>query len=151
MLTLPSGLKVRKIPSMAQLNADQKDLWKDWIAALRSGTYVQGHGELRPTEAEFCSIGVACDLVKNRFGHWLKLDGVFFFQGTGDSSEKDTADFPVSVREEYGFNQKGGYSGVFLVTLEDGLQYSLIHLNDSKNATFPDIARILEVAMNGGH
>lgn len=36
--------------------------WRDWVAALRSGTYKQGTGYLRSKDG-FCCWGVACDLV----------------------------------------------------------------------------------------
>ena len=37
--------------------------WKEkWIAALRSGEYVQGKKVLRNGKDEFCCLGVLCDL-----------------------------------------------------------------------------------------
>jgi hypothetical protein len=34
-----------------------------WVKALRSGTYQQGTGRLRPTETTYCCLGVLCDVV----------------------------------------------------------------------------------------
>lgn len=33
-----------------------------WVAALRSGEYKQGRGDLRRESGEFCCLGVLCDL-----------------------------------------------------------------------------------------
>lgn len=40
-----------------------------WLAALRSGKYEQGQSQLRPTDTEFCCLGVLCDLLNP---HWDK-------------------------------------------------------------------------------
>ena len=44
----------------------QQENVKRWVAALRSGSYVQGRGCLRSADDEFCCLGVANDL----FGEW---------------------------------------------------------------------------------
>lgn len=35
---------------------------KEWVAALRSGEYKQGTGQLRDLENQFCCLGVLCNL-----------------------------------------------------------------------------------------
>lgn len=55
-----------------------------WVAALRSGDYVQARGRLRaPAEDGFahCCLGVLCDLYKDETGklEWHKSDGHSFF------------------------------------------------------------------------
>lgn len=35
---------------------------KEWIAALRSGDYRQGRGQLRSEDNSFCCLGVLCNL-----------------------------------------------------------------------------------------
>lgn len=43
---------------------------EDWLAALRSGKYKQGHGVLRDKDNGFCCLGVYCDLTSEP-GDWL--------------------------------------------------------------------------------
>lgn len=38
------------------------EIKKQWVAALRSGEYKQGTGQLRSKNNEFCCLGVLCDL-----------------------------------------------------------------------------------------
>lgn len=38
------------------------DIAEKWVAALRSGDYMQGAGRLRSVAGEFCCLGVLCDL-----------------------------------------------------------------------------------------
>jgi hypothetical protein len=55
------------------MNTKQKkiDLMKRWIAALRSGEYKQGKGQLIK-DGRYCCLGVLCDVVKDEMG--LKID-----------------------------------------------------------------------------
>ena len=39
-----------------------KVIKQKWIAALRSGEYKQGKGQLHNSKGEFCCLGVLCDL-----------------------------------------------------------------------------------------
>ena len=38
------------------------DLAKKWVAALRSGNYVQGQNRLRNSEGKYCCLGVLCEV-----------------------------------------------------------------------------------------
>lgn len=38
------------------------EIAKLWVAALRSGEYMQGRGKLRNVHNEFCCLGVLCNL-----------------------------------------------------------------------------------------
>lgn len=50
---------------------DRAAFEREWVAALRSGEYVQGKDWLRPTETTWCCLGVACDVaVKHGVGRW---------------------------------------------------------------------------------
>ncbi len=40
----------------------KKSIKKAWVAALRSGEYKQGTGQLRNKRNEFCCLGVLCNL-----------------------------------------------------------------------------------------
>ncbi len=53
-----------------------KELKDRWIAALRSGTYKQGHRCLRNTNNEYCCLGVLCDIVDNT--KWKKKTGPYY-------------------------------------------------------------------------
>lgn len=35
----------------------------EWIAALRSGKYIQGYRRLRTRDSRYCVLGVACDVI----------------------------------------------------------------------------------------
>jgi hypothetical protein len=41
-----------------------KDFKHEWITALRSGIYKQGHGKLKDADGRYCCLGVAC-AIKN--------------------------------------------------------------------------------------
>lgn len=45
----------------------QKERLINWIAALRSGDYKQGQGCLRGEKNQFCCLGVAADLILNKW------------------------------------------------------------------------------------
>lgn len=50
----------------------KSDIKAQWIAALRSGEYEQGHGLLHPTDNTYCCLGVLCDLhAKAGLGMWV--------------------------------------------------------------------------------
>lgn len=46
----------------------REQVYRRWIAALRSGEYCQGNGSLRPGSNEFCCLGVLCDLASKDGG-----------------------------------------------------------------------------------
>lgn len=47
----------------------KKSVKARWVAALRSGEYKQGIGELRSADDRFCCLGVLCDLHGDRWRH----------------------------------------------------------------------------------
>lgn len=51
-----------------------------WLAALRSGEYKQGRGELRNGDS-FCCLGVLCDLHSKDSG--IAWDGAYYLTGIG--------------------------------------------------------------------
>ena len=42
----------------------REELRTAWIAALRSGKYTQGRGELKSANNEYCCLGVLCEIAK---------------------------------------------------------------------------------------
>lgn len=104
---------------------NKKDI-KTWIKALRSGDYKQTIGKLQ-NEFGFCCLGVACDLFipkvdQERINENRFLVGCLPFQQK--HSPKWLNDINTEVHRRSG------------VTLSD--------LNDYRNASFKDIANILE-------
>lgn len=59
------------------MDADLKDRW---LAALRSGTYAQGQGNLRDATG-FCCLGVLCDLVDPDGWRSPDLSGAYYWHG----------------------------------------------------------------------
>lgn len=59
---------------------------KKLVAALRSGKYKQGKEMLRPSEDEYCCLGVACDIKKFR-GNIKKIDKNKYETRIGDIIE----------------------------------------------------------------
>lgn len=56
--------------------------YRKWIAALRSGKYKQGRGELRPEKDKFCCLGVLVDLgdhTKRTSEGWITSQGCVMF------------------------------------------------------------------------
>ena len=102
-----------------------------WVAALRSGKYEQGQGELKTVfssgtvfsseHAEYCCLGVLCD-VKNPDG-WI--DGTFTYNG-----HDYTSSLPHRLRKTVG--------------IDSDVQDVLIDMNDVQGRTFLEIADYLE-------
>lgn len=104
--------------------------WKaKWLAALRSGNYTQGHGQLRTEanepesndtvlcyETRFCCLGVLCEVVKAETG--------ILYNG-------ESGILPDAVRHETRFT----------FTHEMG---ELIQMNDVRGKDFGDIADYIE-------
>ena len=99
-----------------------------WIEALRSDEYSQGRGNLKCAEcgpdeaADFCCLGVLCDLVAPE--KWTeKEDDYFLFEGKADYPPSDVLD---------------------LVGLTLTQAQELATFNDAENYTFNQIADFLE-------
>lgn len=105
------------------------DLKKEWIAALRSGDYLQGHGRLvRPTRSgpeAFCCIGVLCNIAAERgYGGWA---GEVFVD---EESMPNSGILKPSML---------GWAGLLAKQQE-----TLILLNDARGASFDEIADHIE-------
>lgn len=99
-----------------------------WVAALRSGEYKQGRGQLRNTDDEYCCLGVLCDLaVKAGVTEW-----VFSLESTsyGCGAYEATVVPPPEVRE---WDEHSGLS-----------EKGLIFANDEEGMTFDQIADLIE-------
>lgn len=71
---------------------------KKWIAALRSGDYEQGSGQLRPSNIRYCCLGVLADLaVQEGIGEWSSHGDYSFGGGLYDKL------LPRNLEERIGF------------------------------------------------
>lgn len=110
---------------------------RKWVAALRSGNYKQGRGDLRKRPINesgfvFCCLGVLCDI--SGLGEW---DGTCYLVN-GDPYE---GDLPVPVAEWLGLVPVGSDKYGTDVELEDS---TAINLNDNYGYTFEQIADAIE-------
>ena len=102
-----------------------------WLAALRSGEYRQGKGELEGSGGRFCCLGVLCHLAHKQ-GVVERTDGP---EGQGWYDDED-ARLPYSVRDWSGMTSDIGL-------IEEG-KASLVFLNDLDGRTFDQIADVIE-------
>lgn len=116
-----------------------------WVAALRSGKYKQGKGELRTKEDSYCCLGVACDLYQKAHPEtqrWIKEEWV---QGQQWLFEGKSGLLPASVKEWLGLRTDEG-------AFYDGTPYlshkTLTGANDTGD-TFEQIADLIESEPDG--
>lgn len=119
------------------------DIAKQWIDALKSGTYQQGQGKLHATnikgECMYCCLGVLCDLYRQQNPDELDVNVVtrksesfpqhFQMLSIGDDSitvyDNDSLVLPLRVREWAGMSDPlGRFTNASLA------QDSLAELND---------------------
>ncbi len=110
------------------MNAEIK---KQWVEALRSGEYVQADSVLRAGPAEFCCLGVLCDL------HRIATAGPAW--GVADSYFDCTEYMPTVVSKWAGLPPGGD---VALAEPVDGC-FTLAEMNDNGQA-FDEIADVIE-------
>src|SRR5580693_4745905 len=102
---------------------------KDWISALRSGKYKQGHGHLR-YEDKYCCLGVACELATAAgiVGPATAEDGGLFHYGP----ERHTGHLPDEVQAWLGLaSPTGSYRGHWDELSNSWVAESLARLNDT--------------------
>jgi hypothetical protein len=115
--------------------SNKKTIIKKWVAALKSGDYLQGRGKLHykgrkdgKTVDKFCCLGVLCDLaVKAKIipEPTSEYSKTFYYSG-------ERFELPISVQRWAGVSSDGRFDGG-----------DLINLNDSKKKTFEQIADII--------
>ncbi len=105
-----------------------QDIKQRWVAALRSGEYLQGRNALRQDGA-FCCLGVLCDLHAKETGNaWTGLENHYF----GASGA-----LPPEVRD---------WAGLSRGNPEMGKGKSLAGINDS-GVSFSHIADLIEAQL----
>jgi hypothetical protein len=101
---------------------------KDWLKALRSGEFKQGAGNLQTGDA-YCCLGVACVVAERHGLKVLRDDNGISGQYLGSQAEVMRA---IGLRLG-----NGGF--------RDGeVNKYLAAINDDAEATFPEIADIIE-------
>jgi hypothetical protein len=133
------------------------DIAKQWIDALKSGTYQQGQGKLHATDINgacmYCCLGVLCDLYMQQNPDELDVKVVTrksddFLQHTqmlsiGEDSitvyDNDSLVLPLRVREWAGMNDALGR-----FTNASHAQDSLAELNDH-GMSFDRLADVIDV------
>ncbi len=118
---------------------------RTWVAALRSGEYFQGKGDLRyehffdegGSEVRYCCLGVAADLAVKAGVPETFNDGP-----EGDPwtySIWDSADLTPPVQEWLGITE-----GNPILANSSGDARSAVYWNDDAGATFAEIADMVE-------
>lgn len=123
----------------------------DWVCALRSGVYDQGHGQLR-TEDGYCCLGVLADVADNsgaveqaggkvhhlRYGH-LQVDSPV------DGENSATGVIPDGLWDALGF--PGYLPDAYGNGIEREAQSRLWSLNDLAGKSFDQIADFIETEL----
>lgn len=147
------SLKISELPKLP-LTPEQKALWVDWIAALRSGTYTQAERALH-LNSGFCCLGVACELVKDKVqGEWairfdndvLRIGPKYSFKHVNDKGDHKTEGnvLPSTVMDLYGLELAKGFG---VVMAAEGYKF-ITTLND-KFLNFNGIASVLQAVLEG--
>ena len=127
---------------------------RKWVAALRSGEYVQDVGRLR-TQNGFCCLGVACDLYAKKIGkgEWKPYTPTFDKPAFYINVKSYGRGLPTDVADWLGFrisvNDQIQYYGDYMSEGEgDEEDPSLASANDD-GRTFDEIADIIESEPRG--
>lgn len=112
---------------------------QDWVKALESGEYEQGHGYLN-NHGKYCCLGVLCDLAEK--AGVVKTDnsgnkGKVWYEAVSDPYDENTLVLPDAVMEWAGLDSKNPIVQV------DGESKSLADVNDD-GEPFSVIARIID-------
>ena len=100
-----------------------------WLAALRSGDYQQGTGQLKNGD-RYCCLGVACEI--SGLGAWE-------FDNYRCLSDVHSGSLPKEVQRALGLASDVGWVG----------EKSLVSLNDIEKLTFNQIADLIESRPEG--
>lgn len=106
-----------------------------WVAALRSGEYKQGTGQLRDESNNFCCLGVLCNLHAQAHP---RLAAKQLYSGSYMGNEEF---LPLAVQKWAGFKDEAGPE----LRLKGDFQH-LAGMNDS-GASFKVIAGVIEGQM----
>jgi hypothetical protein len=123
---------------MLEMNPQVRDLW---VAALRSGDYKQGRGQLRKND-RYCCLGVLCDLhrIETGLGKWI-VDTY-----KTDKSAAGIRDYlPQTVVQWAGLEERNSSVDSFLRETNPTVNgNALSRLNDD-GSTFAQIADLIAI------
>jgi hypothetical protein len=117
-----------------------------WIAALRSGNYVQGTGALNCND-NFCCLGVLCEVAKLP----KERGATFLYSYRGYENDVDggmIGSVPYDLARHLGMAMDGKFLN--LITMDEQFWYSLTQCNDGSplsgesNLNFSQIAELIE-------
>lgn len=108
----------------------------DWIKALKSGRYKQSTEELQ-SDNGYCCLGVGAVRAGLKGGVILSRDTTTFLSG-------GELDGQPGVRQYLGLRSDTGRPDKFYSFRGDIVDHSLVTLNDKKDASFKEIADVLE-------
>ena len=115
---------------------------QQWLYALRSGEYTQGHNKLR-TDDTFCCLGVACDLFAKANpteGRWSGNEFVTAENGNLCASlPRAVADWLGMKRVDGAPHLQTGYA-----KYGNASGQNLVQDNDARRHTFDEISDIIE-------
>jgi hypothetical protein len=105
----------------------KRSIARKWAAALESGEYKQGKGQLRKGD-KFCALGVLCNL------HAQEHPEIAAKQRFKSSYLGSSDLLPEEVQDWADMCSHDGY--IYYNT-------NLMHMNDVRGKTFPEIAKVI--------
>ncbi len=122
---------------MRIITRTRAQVYKLWLAALRSGEYKRVKGQLRKTDTNsrivgYCCLGVLQDLAAKDGGNKLVL---------GDHNDRDYRTSCGEVDEIQSMPQQ---EILDFMGLDSNTTWDLIEMNDDKNRSFKEIANHIE-------
>lgn len=137
----------------------------EWVAALRSGNYVQGQDYLNKEFAgrkSFCCLGVGCDLLVKQHPdkwRWSKQQdltpGEYVYAIVAPNGAERSGGLPVEASDWLGMtntddsNDAENDYGVLPFKDRDGQPVDLVILNDQCKLNFLQIADVINYAWGG--
>lgn len=117
------------------MNTDVKVKWK---AALTSGEYEKGVGNLRTSTNKFCCLGVLCDIYIKETGNgrWIDSDLGYVFV---DSKEHSSGGFPTNEVVEW-----AGLDGEIPYVFNDNGDEEHLHYLNDEGMSFVEIAKKID-------
>lgn len=109
-----------------------------WVAALRSGEYSQGHGQLKTACNEYCCLGVLADLaIKNNWFPTLNVE----WRKTSKPNKQESYVLSVNDKQLYGSLH---FPLIDELNLSNDFQDILVDMNDINYCSFDKIANYIE-------
>lgn len=109
-----------------------------WSSALRSGQYKQTKSQLCNIETNaYCCLGVACEVYQQHVGDLKVVDLKWGSHSSPRDYDGSTSCLPLKVARWLNMDIGGGFSA-------NGIDTCLIALNDNQNATFEEIADVID-------